>query len=164
MTQSDLAVKMILDRWHGSISSLNKQLDALTDDQLMMEIAPGKNRGIYLLGHLIAVHDEMMNLLDLGDKLFPELREPFITESDHVATPMPSAAALRSMWTRLNDHMTPRFAALTTDDWFTRHTAVSPEDFQKEPHRNKLNIIVSRTSHLQYHTGQLVLLKNTRSA
>ncbi len=36
---------------------------------------------------------------------------------------------------------------------------VSDEDFEKEPHRNKLNIIVTRTSHLSYHTGQLILLK-----
>jgi len=35
----------------------------------------------------------------------------------------------------------------------------SAEDFAKEPHRNKLNIIISRTSHLQYHTGQIALLK-----
>ena len=41
---------------------------------------------------------------------------------------------------------------------FEKHTAVSEEDFSKEPHRNKLNIVISRTSHLQYHTGQLVLL------
>jgi hypothetical protein len=45
------------------------------------------------------------------------------------------------------------------DDWFAKHTAVSAEDFAKEPFRNKLNIIVTRTTHLQYHIGQLQLLK-----
>ena len=37
--------------------------------------------------------------------------------------------------------------------------ATIEEDFIKEPHRNKLNIILTRTTHLSYHTGQLALLK-----
>jgi hypothetical protein len=44
------------------------------------------------------------------------------------------------------------------DQWFEKHAALSEEDFSREPYRNKLNIIITRTSHLQYHTGQLVLL------
>jgi hypothetical protein len=47
---------------------------------------------------------------------------------------------------------------LSTEDWLSRHTAVSEEDFAKEPHRNKLNILVSRTTHLAGHTGQMVYL------
>lgn len=33
------------------------------------------------------------------------------------------------------------------------------EGFAKEAHRNKLNIIIIRTTHLTYHTGRLILLK-----
>lgn len=51
-----------------------------------------------------------------------------------------------------------KFDNMTSEQWFEKHTAVSEEDFAKEPHRNKLNIIITRTSHLQYHTGQIVLL------
>jgi hypothetical protein len=29
----------------------------------------------------------------------------------------------------------------------------------KEPHRNKLNLLMNRTNHLSYHLGQLVLLQ-----
>ena len=47
----------------------------------------------------------------------------------------------------------------STEQWLERHMSVSPEDFDKEPHRNKLNIIISRTNHIAYHLGQLVLLK-----
>jgi len=36
--------------------------------------------------------------------------------------------------------------------------AVSDEDFSKEPHRNKLNVIINRTNHMSYHLGQLILL------
>lgn len=40
-----------------------------------------------------------------------------------------------------------------------KHSAVSEEDFAKEPHRNKLNLLLNRTNHLSYHHGQLVFLK-----
>ena len=62
MTQSEMAVKMVLDRWNGSIVNTNKLLNEITDEQLMNEVAPGKNRGVYLLGNLIAVHDDMLIL------------------------------------------------------------------------------------------------------
>lgn len=159
MTPTSLLVKMVLDRWNGSLVNVNKYLDVLTDEQLLKEIAPGKNRGIYLLGHLIAVHDDMLTLLDLGDKKFPELQEPFLKQADKVATQIPSAADLRAMWKKQVDLLREKFEQLTTEQWLEKHTAVTEEDFVKEPHRNKLNIIITRTSHLQYHTGQLALIK-----
>ncbi len=152
-------VKMVLDRWDGSITNFNKILDSLSDEQLQKEIAPGKNRGIYLLGHLIAVHDDMLILLDMGEKLYPELNQPFIKSPDKTVAEIPSASELRSFWNKQNELLSQKFGNLNTEDWFTKHTAVSAEDFANEPHRNKLNIIITRTSHLQYHSGQLVLLK-----
>lgn len=158
MTKTEIAIKMTLDRWYGSISNFNKQLDSLADEQLMQEIAPGKNRGVYLLGHLIAVHDDMLILLGMAEKTFPELNEPFIKQPDKAVAAIPSAAELREMWNKQTNHLQKLFDKTTTEEWFNKHTAVSAEDFSKEPHRNKLNIIITRTSHLQYHTGQLVLL------
>ena len=76
-----------------------------------------------------------------------------------MATELPSVAVLRDYWSGQNALLREKFDQLTTDQWLEKHTAVSAEDFAKEPHRNKLNIIISRTSHLQYHTGQIALLK-----
>ncbi|MBP6335707.1 MAG: DinB family protein [Bacteroidia bacterium] len=157
MTQSEMAVKMVLDRWNGSIVNTNKLLKEITDEQLMNEVAPGKNRGVYLLGHLIAVHDDMLILLGMGEKLFPELFELFIKQADKANAMIPTSAELRAMWDKQNVVLQAKFAAEA--DWYAKHTAVSAEDFVKEPHRNKLNIIITRTSHLQYHSGQLALLK-----
>jgi hypothetical protein len=158
MATTKLLVKMVMDRWNGSISNLNKQLNTLTDEQLEKEIAPGKNRGLYLLGHLIAVHDEMLVLLGLSEKLFPELHQVFIKQADKVAAQTPTVAELREMWVQHNDFLQEKFTKMNPEAWFEKHIAVSEEEFSKEPHRNKLNIIITRTSHLQYHMGQLVLL------
>lgn len=159
MATTETFLKMTFDRWNGSIANWNKILDDLTDETLQKEIAPGKNRGIYLLGHLIAVHDEMLILLDMGEKMYPQLYEPFIKSPDKSVNQLPSASELRSFWSKQCEVLKQKFDSLQPEEWFEKHTAVSAEDFVKEPHRNKLNIIVTRTSHLQYHSGQLVLLK-----
>ena len=159
MTPIETAIKMTLDRWYGSVASLDKVLNVLTDEQLQKETAPGKNRGIYLLGHLVAVHDDMLVLLEMGEKQHPELTEPFIKLADKVATELPTVAELRDFWTRQNQLLREKFDQLTPEQWFEKHTAVSAEDFAKQTYRNKLNIIISRTSHLEYHTGQIALLK-----
>ena len=160
MATNETMVKMVFDRWNGSINNWDTLLNSLTEEQLQKEIVPGKNRGIYLLGHLIAVHDDMLILLKMGDKLYPELNEPFIKQADKVATQIPSTTELRAMWAKQNEVLNEKFNKTTTDEWFTKHTAVTEEDFIKEPQRNKLNIIITRTSHLQYHIGQIALLKN----
>lgn len=154
-----LFVKMILDRWYASILNCDTLLNAVSDETLQKEIAPGKNRGIYLLGHLIAVHDDLLILLDMGPKLYPELNEPFIKSPDKTVKELPTAQELRSFWTKQSEVIKQKFDNLKPEEWFEKHTAVSTEDFEREPHRNKLNIVVTRTSHLQYHLGQLQLLK-----
>ena len=159
MNSNQTILKMIFDRWYASIKNFDAVLNAITDDQLQKEIAPGKNRGIYLLGHLIAVHDEMLILLNMGEKLYPELHKLFIESPDKSIAEIPSAAELRGRWIKQCEVLRQKFESLKPGEWFEKHTAVSAEDFINEPHRNKLNIILTRTTHLNYHTGQLILLK-----
>jgi hypothetical protein len=72
---------------------------------------------------------------------------------------MPSANELRTYWKNTNEKLASHFAKVKTDDWFLKHNSVSAEDFEKEPHRNRLTIVLGRTGHLAYHVGQLTLLK-----
>ena len=159
MTQSDIMVKMVLDRWNASIKNFDTLLNSLSDEALQKEIAPGKNRGIYLLGHLIAVHDDMLVLMDMEEKLYPQLHEPFLKLADKTTDQIPTIPELRSYWMKQCEILQEKINQLNAEQWFEKHTAVTAEEFAKEPHRNKLNIIITRTSHLQYHTGQVRLLK-----
>ena len=158
MNSNQTMVKMVFDRWYALIKNFDTILNNITDEQLLQEIAPGKNRGIYLLGHLIAVHDDMLTLLDLGDKIYPEINSTF-KSPDKSVKEIPSAKELRAYWSNQNEILTQKFEHLQTGEWFEKHTSVSAEDFVKEPHRNKLNIVITRTSHLAYHLGQFVLLQ-----
>src|SRR5687767_2767162 len=98
MNTTETMLKMVFDRWNTLLKNFDASLNALSDEQLQNEIAPGRNRGIYLLGHMIAVHDDMLVLLDMGDKMYPELSDPFIKSPDKAATDIPTAATLRAYW------------------------------------------------------------------
>jgi hypothetical protein len=159
MEANQIMVKMVLDRWYTLIKTCDTTLDSITDEQLQKEIVPNKNRGIYLLGHLIAVHDEMISILGLGDKLYPELYDPFLKSPDKSISEIPSVKELRTFWNKQNDVVAQKFNSLQAGEWFLKHNSVSAEDFIKEPHRNRLNVLLTRTTHLSYHVGQLILLK-----
>jgi hypothetical protein len=153
-----LFIKMALDAWETYNSRLNKLIDSIPADELLLQVAPGRNRGIYLLGHLVAVSDGMLPLLGFGEKLFPQLAAPFLENPDDPATEMPPVAELKELGKQVDARLSAGIAQMQPADWFTRHTAVSEEDFNREPHRNKLNIIINRTNHLSYHLGQLAFL------
>ena len=157
-TQSNLLVKMILMAWDAQNSYLNKLISSLTDEQLAKEITPGKNTGVYILGHLIAVSDGMLPLLGFGDRLFPEMEEVFINNPDKSGRVFPTVTELKQRLEAVNTKLNSHFKSTDIDGWLTRHTAVSSEDFVKEPHRNKLNVVINRTGHMAYHIGQMRLI------
>jgi hypothetical protein len=155
----ELFVATVLSNWELALKRINALFDRHTDTDLLKPIAPGKNRVIYLLGHLVAIHDNMVPLLGLGDKRYPELDAPFIHNPDSPDTKLLPPAELRQQWKAINTYLTDRLREWKPEEWLQKHTAVSVEDFAKEPHRNRLNIVLSRTGHVSYHAGQLALLK-----
>ena len=159
MPANEIIVKMVFDRWNTLLKNCDNILNSITDEQLQQEISPGKNRGIYLLGHLIVVHDDMLPLLSLGDKEHSELFEIFVKSPDKSVENIPSPQELRFLWKNQLETLPQKLEILSADEWFEKHNSVSDEEFEKEPNRNKLNIILTRTTHLAYHVGQLILLK-----
>ncbi|HLZ88466.1 MAG TPA: DinB family protein [Puia sp.] len=158
-TQQDLLVSTGLNSWEQAIRRATAFFDGCTDEDLEKEILPGKNRVVYLLGHLVAVHDRMLPLLGLGERLYPHLDALFVTNPDNPAASLPPAADLRSQWTTINHRLTAAFSHWTPEEWLQKHTAVSEEDFAKEPHRNRFSVVINRAGHVQYHLGQLVWFK-----
>ena len=154
-----LFVGTALKSWEQWISRAGKFFDSLTDEQMLTEIAPGKNRPVYLLGHLVAVNDAMIPQLRLGEAHYEALREPFLVQPDSATAALPPIAELRKNWKDLNLRLAGLFEKLTPAEWLERHSTVSEEDFAKEPHRNRLAILFSRNNHASYHLGQLMLAK-----
>lgn len=159
MEAKQLAVKSILDAWYSRIEAANKLIDSLSDEDLHKEVSPGRNRGLYLLGHLALVHDKMLPLLNFEAQLYPHLDDVFLNNPDKAISDIPTVKELRIIWNAVNSKLATHCANLSTDGWFEKHNAVSAEDFLKEPYRNRLNVLVGRTNHLQYHVGQIALIR-----
>jgi hypothetical protein len=156
----DIVVISVLKAWVSHITQTNELLENLSDEDLKREISPGKNTGIYVLGHLTAVHDAILPLLGLGEKLYPELETPYITTPDKSGLPLHSGRELKKYWAVVNTNLLEKFQTLSSVEWLARHNAISAEDFTKEPHRNRLNVLISRTNHLASHLGQLIYLRS----
>src|SRR6188474_2731449 len=122
MNSTPTLIKMVFDRWYASLKNWDALLNSLTDETLQKEIAPGKNRGAYLLGHLIAVHDDMLILLDMGEKLYPELYEPFLKAADKATSQIPTASALRNLWIKQCEVLKQKLDGLMPEEWFEKHT------------------------------------------
>src|SRR5579863_1595966 len=157
MKNEEIIGVTVLNSWKLAINRFSKTLSDLGDEQLQQQVAPGRNRVFYLLGHLTAMHDRMFPLLGLGDRLHLELDEPYIANPDRAVADPLSASELRGVWSEVNDRSIAAFERFTLEDWLHKHTAVSDEEFAKDPGRNRLAVVLSRTNHMSYHLGQIML-------
>jgi hypothetical protein len=155
---TQIIIGQAISAWDAQNKAVSKFFEGENLDRINEVIAPGKNRIGYILGHLIAVNDAMLPILGLGEKIYPEMLE-FIRKPDKELENIPSGADLLQRWDEVNARLSDNFNQMTPADWLERHTRVSEEDFAKEPHRNKLNILLNRTGHTAYHVGQLALAK-----
>jgi hypothetical protein len=158
MTPESLLIRTALNSWKQIIAQVDKTLASFSDEDLQREVAPGRNRLYYLLGHLTAVHDRLFPLLRLGDRLHSEFDDEFVVAPD---AKLPhgriSPSNLRKAWSEVNQKLTAAFETLRPEEWLERHNAVSEEDFAKEPLRNRLAVVMSRTTHAAVHEGQMRL-------
>lgn len=153
-------VELVLNSWYGSIKKVDALLEELTEEDFLKEVAPNRNKGIYILGHLTAINDMLFPLLDFGEPFYPELKQHFFKTPDNPDALPFNLVELQQYWSKINNELHKHFDKLDTGEWLKKHSAVSSEDFVKEPHRNKLNVILGRTNHMNYHLGQLSFLKS----
>src|SRR5258708_27796390 len=116
MTSKKLSVQVAINSWRLVVERANKIFSNRTEDEFLKEVAPGKNRLIYLLGHLTAIHDAMFPILGLGERLHPELDSIFVSNPDKAGAQLPAAAELRKYWDEGNGKLLPQFATLSVDE------------------------------------------------
>ena len=84
-----------LRAWRFNADRIDAFFNALSQDQLEQEIAPGRNRLIYLGGHIAAVNDGLFPLLGLGPKLYPEMEAMLIANPDRAVVTIYSAEQVK---------------------------------------------------------------------
>jgi hypothetical protein len=159
MTSETSFIDVALRSWKNNVDRAGDLFSALSQEELQSEIAPGKNRLIYLWGHLAAVNDRMVAILGFGERLHPELDAMFVSSPDKKADLTLSPEKLKHIWDEVNERLWTGICNLSPSEWLQKHTAVSDGDFIREPHRNRFAVLLGRTAHLAYHFGQAVLAK-----
>jgi len=159
MNQQQLFVQMGLASWNLQIARAEKVFNAFADEDFYKHIAPGKNRIIYLYGHLASYHDALKETLGLGKRSKPEYASLFLQIPDDTSTEYSSLEELKNYWASIHSELTSLFLALPAEEWFHRHNAMTDEDFAKDPTRNRLSVLLNRANHVAYHLGQINLVK-----
>src|SRR5882672_10838796 len=124
-------VALGLKVWKAQIDRADKLFGSLSSEEVQHEIAPGRNRLLYLWGHLTAVHDAMLPLLGLRERLHPEFDVAFVSNPDKSQASIPSHEQVLRAWNAVNGELSKRFEKMSWSDWLQRRTAVSEEDFAK---------------------------------
>src|SRR5260370_5542507 len=130
-------VALGLKVWKAQIERADKLFGRLSSEEVLREIAPGRNRLLYLWGHLTAIHDAMLPLLGMGERLHPEFDVAFVSNPDKSQAAIPSREQVCQAWNTINSELWKGFEKMSSSDWLQRRTAVSDEDFAKDTSLNR---------------------------
>jgi hypothetical protein len=158
LVQTEQIIRQVILSWTAQNKAITNFFNKYNDQVYLNEVAPGRNRAVYLLGHLISSNDGLLPLLGLGERLYPQLETMFSVSPDRTFADIPSLSELKQYAETVSQTLTNHFSAMQPHEWLERHTRVSEEDFAADPVRNKLNVLLSRTIHIGYHLGQLTFL------
>ncbi len=144
-------------QWDAYNRRMQKALDAIGEEDFYKPIVPGGNSSSWLLGHLADTDDALLELFGIRNRMFPELAKVYHHERGSNQSGHLSKDELNKKWKAVVLELDSTFKSMSESDWLARHMAVSEEDFKKEPHRNKLNVMLSRVTHKASHLGQIAM-------
>lgn len=132
-------------------------INSLSDDDLKKEISPGKNHGVWLLGHLITCEDDFALFMGKGVITYLNYHEMFSegTKLQPVEN-YPPISEMREKWKEMLIKNKKIYDELIDDELEEPYskTENSISDFCK----TKKDIAVHWQVHLMYHAGQLSVL------
>jgi uncharacterized damage-inducible protein DinB len=152
-------LQICLLQWDQYNRRMLKTLESIPNENFTTPITPDSNSPSWILGHLADTDDALLELFGISKRLYPELNKIYHHERDTNQQGHLSKDELIIRWKAVVAELDKHFKQWNEGDWLSRHMAVSAEDFAKEPHRNKLNVMLSRVSHKASHLGQLALIK-----
>src|ERR1700731_3553437 len=97
MAPDEVLFQTAISSWEQVIKRVGTLCLSCSEEQLLLEVAPGKNRILYLWGHLTAVNDAMLSILRPGERLHAELDAVFIAQPDR-SMPLPTSAEIGKCW------------------------------------------------------------------
>src|ERR1700730_556305 len=129
MTLETSLIDSALRNWRSNVDRAGKLFGNLSQEQLLQEVAPGKNRVIYLWGHLTAFNDALIPLLGFGARIHPELDLMFVSNPDRTVPTILLGEDLKIIWQETSQILWTGFSKLSVADWLQKHGAVSGRGF-----------------------------------
>lgn len=135
---------------------IDQHLNSLSDEDLKNEIAPGRNTGIWTLGHLIASMDDIGLYLSDKDKDYKDYWEMFGPGSKlQPSDTYPPVTEMRDKWKKVNEKAKKIIGNVSDEDLENDHNnKTDTTDFYK----TKKKVIDCWILHQMYHAGQLGIL------
>src|SRR5258706_11305241 len=93
--QTTQIIKQIIKSWKAQNKVITEFFTKYEDSFYFNEVAPERNRAIYIFGHLIGMNDMLFQMLELGEKLFPQLESLFVSGADKSVADIRTIAPLR---------------------------------------------------------------------
>lgn len=153
------ALTIAVLQWDTYNKRMQKVLTEISDNTFHQPIVPDGNSPSWILGHLVDTDDRLLELFGIRARLYPELSTIYHHERGTNQQGHLSKTELIDRWKNITDALNAAFHTWSEGEWLQRHTAVSEEDFKKEPHRNRLNVMLSRVTHKASHLGQVAMAK-----
>jgi uncharacterized damage-inducible protein DinB len=144
-------------QWDTYNRRMQKVLDTISDEDFHKPIIPDGNSPSWLLGHLADTDDALLELFGIRKRMFPDLAKIYHHERGTNQSGHLTKEELSTQWKAIVEELNRAIKSYSEKNWLSRHTVVSEEDFMKEPHRNKLNVMLSRVTHKASHLGQIAL-------
>lgn len=162
MTNDEILIHSALSVWRLYDTRIIRAFHPLSEAELQKEVAPGRNRLLYLWGHLTAVSDSLFPLLTIGPKLYPDLESMFLSNPDGAVSNYYTGAQVKEASAQIHQALWHAFNRWTVREWLAPHAAA--KHLNGDPTRNRFSVMVNRTAHMAYHLGQAILAKPDRLA
>lgn len=151
------AIEICLLQWDTYNKRMQKVLDELSDEKYGLALISGGNSPSWILGHLADTDDKLLELMGISGRLHPEWSTIYHHERGKNQDGHLKRAELITKWKQVVADLDKAFKSWDEKEWLSRHTAVTAEEFSREPHRNKLNVMLGRVAHKASHLGQVVM-------
>lgn len=149
--------KLLLDQYKAMRGWVNMYLHELSDEELRSEIIPGKNHGVWILGHLVASDDTLSEYLGYGPQLFPETQ--VFTQSKQLipVDKCKHPSILRDEWKKVCEKNETIYRQLTDSELDQPHALIQG-NLEDDYFKTKQGVTINWTLHQVHHAGQLALL------
>jgi hypothetical protein len=117
MSTENSLIDAALRGWKSNVERVDNLFGTLSAEQLEQQVASGKNRMIYLWGHLTATNDRLLPLLGIGERLHPELDAMFISKPDRSVELTVTAQSLKLALDKIDQKLWEGFSKFSPADW-----------------------------------------------